>query len=82
MLRFFDTACPWMSEKYYTVDIVSHFTNIRRLIDDERYFVLHVLRQLVRDGLRNQCKIVGTSRVLVLDTFYRDNVGDISCSGS
>ncbi len=48
-------------------------------INDTR--ALHVAG-LVRDGLRNQSKIVAASRVLVLGASYREDVGDTRYSGS
>ncbi|MBN2707079.1 MAG: GDP-mannose dehydrogenase [Deltaproteobacteria bacterium] len=48
-------------------------------INDTR--ALHVAG-LVRDGLRNQGKIVAASRVLVLGASYREDVGDTRYSGS
>ena len=48
-------------------------------INDTR--ALHVAG-LVRDGLRNQNKIVAASRVLVLGASYREDVGDTRYSGS
>ncbi|MCD6269968.1 MAG: GDP-mannose dehydrogenase [Deltaproteobacteria bacterium] len=48
-------------------------------INDTR--ALHVAG-LVRDGLRNQSKIVAASRVLILGASYREDVGDTRYSGS
>ena len=48
-------------------------------INDTR--ALHVAG-LVRDGLRNQSKIVAASRILVLGASYREDVGDTRYSGS
>ena len=48
-------------------------------INDTR--ALHVAG-LVRDGLRNQNKIVAAARVLVLGASYREDVGDTRYSGS
>ncbi len=48
-------------------------------INDTR--ALHVAG-LVRDGLRNQNKIVAASKILVLGASYREDVGDTRYSGS
>ncbi len=48
-------------------------------INDTR--ALHVAG-LVRDGLRNQSKIVAASRILILGASYREDVGDTRYSGS
>jgi len=38
MTRFFNTSGPCKPEDHYMIDIGEHFQNVRRLIDDKRYF--------------------------------------------
>ena len=45
MPRFFNTAGPCVPADHYTVDTASRFADVRRLIDDKRYFILHAPRQ-------------------------------------
>jgi len=45
MAKFFNTSGPCKPEDHYMIDIGEHFQNVRRLIDDKRYFILHAPRQ-------------------------------------
>ncbi len=45
MKRFFNTAGPCVPGKHYMIDLAERFSNIRQLIDQESYFMLHAPRQ-------------------------------------
>jgi hypothetical protein len=43
--RFFNTAGPCVPGDHYMIDKSERFHNVRQLIDDKRYFILHAPRQ-------------------------------------
>ncbi|MCP4753264.1 MAG: ATP-binding protein [Proteobacteria bacterium] len=45
MPKFFNASGPCVPDKHYMIDVGERFGNIRRLIDNERYFILHAPRQ-------------------------------------
>jgi hypothetical protein len=45
MAKFFNTSGPSVPSEHYLVSNQSNFDNIRRLIDNKRYFILHAARQ-------------------------------------
>ncbi|MCP4106690.1 MAG: hypothetical protein GY749_14320 [Desulfobacteraceae bacterium] len=45
MAKFFNTSGPCDPEKHYMIDVSYDLKNVRKLIDDERYFILHAPRQ-------------------------------------
>ncbi|MCP4353077.1 MAG: ATP-binding protein [Desulfobacterales bacterium] len=45
MAKFFNTSGPCDPEKHYMIDVGHDLKNVRKLIDDERYFILHAPRQ-------------------------------------
>lgn len=46
MARFFNTAGPNRVSRHYTVPVLGRLPEVRRLIDQELYFVLHAPRQV------------------------------------
>jgi hypothetical protein len=44
--RFFNTAGPCVADKHYTLNPLNRLESVRKLIDDERYFILHAPRQV------------------------------------
>jgi len=49
MAKFFNTAGPCVADDHYMIDVAERFadnrTNIRTLIEQKRYFILHAPRQ-------------------------------------
>jgi hypothetical protein len=45
MGRFFNTSGPCVAERHYRIDPLSRLENVRKLVDDEKYFILHAPRQ-------------------------------------
>src|SRR5690606_40888785 len=43
---FFNTSGPNNPAKHYTISILSRLPGVRRLIEQEQYFVLHAPRQV------------------------------------
>ncbi len=41
MAKFFNTSGPCRPEDHYIIDIGERFKNIRKLIDNKHYFILH-----------------------------------------
>jgi hypothetical protein len=45
MSRFFNTAGPNKEDMHYTLEPTERLGNIRQMVDEERYFILHAPRQ-------------------------------------
>jgi hypothetical protein len=45
MGRFFNTAGPCKSDIHYTLDPMKRLSNVRELVDQQKYFILHAPRQ-------------------------------------
>ncbi len=45
MAKFFNTSGPCDPEKHYMIDMGNDLKNVHKLIDNERYFILHAPRQ-------------------------------------
>jgi len=45
MTKFFNTTGPCRAEDHYMLDPLTRLGDIRRLIDDKQYFVVHAPRQ-------------------------------------
>ncbi|MCP4352783.1 MAG: hypothetical protein GY795_45600 [Desulfobacterales bacterium] len=45
MAKFFNTSGPCRPEDHYIIDIGERFKNVRKLIDNKHYFILHAPMQ-------------------------------------
>jgi hypothetical protein len=54
MTKFFNTSGPSVPSDHYLVSDTSNFDNIRKLIENKRYFILHAARQTGKTTLMLQ----------------------------
>jgi hypothetical protein len=45
MKRFFNTSGPCVADDHYMIDPLSRLENVRKLVDEKKYFILHAPRQ-------------------------------------
>jgi hypothetical protein len=45
MKRFFNTAGPCVAESHYQINPLSRLKDVQKLVDDQKYFILHAPRQ-------------------------------------
>ena len=45
MIKHFNTSGPCVPEDHYMIDTEERFTNVRELIDQKKYFIIHAPRQ-------------------------------------